>query len=201
MGNAEVRVSSRMLADAAVHCRTPTWLRYGIIGTFVLAGIGLGYMALGSGALPDDAPGALRPVLLVAGLLLVALGLLPRLRRSNWTQFFASTEGLFLPGDALPEEHTSWLFVPWNNVLEIHVETLRGQRSGVLFELRLSEPQVERYLRAHQRRLAFARQPAPAERFPIGFSSPFLDAPRAARTMRELRAAATGGAPAADTPA
>jgi len=201
MENAEVRVSRRMLADAAIHCRTPAWMRYGIIATFILSGLGLGYMALGAGALPGDAPGVLRTALLVAGLLLVTLGMLPRLRRSTWTQFFASADGLFLPAHALPEERTSWLFVPWANVLGIHVETLRGHRSGVLFELCLSEPQVERYLHGQQRRLVLARQPAPAGRFPLGFSSPYLDAPRAARSMRELRAAATGAVPEAEKPA
>ncbi|MBL8415244.1 MAG: hypothetical protein JNM42_12475 [Propionivibrio sp.] len=160
-------------------CAEPRWMGTVLRGLYLLAGLGMAYLATFVPAIP-----------IAASLLLwivSGLAILAAMRPARATIYYASDAlGIYFPerkwsgisGFAGPQ---TWLLVPWSNISSISVQVLldeSGNTKGVTFCLRASDEDQRLYF-ARTAMLKHEHLPPVGDRasilvgFPSAFKSPY----------------------------
>lgn len=139
----------------------------------------------------DGAPGIVRWLLVLVGLVFAFAGLKPG-NWKPWRYFLADESGLRFPSECPETPRTDWLVVPWSRVGEIRVDRFHDASSGVSIELELTDEEIGRYFRdVGSKKLIFGEKLRDGSgTFRVGYSNRFRNRERAVATLNRLKTAA-----------
>lgn len=173
------------LAEPHFVYREARWVDYGLRGLFVLMGVGLLYLAVIM--LSKNGFTWLMAACLLAAVTFI-VGAIQLRRTDDSICFIVTRAGLFFPENKLFARRSGlWLFVPWRNVLEYHVQLLFDETStrGIAMAV-VANSSEEKWFFSGRRiyGAAVQRSPVQSRTILVGFST-FL--PRPEDVLLKLR--------------
>jgi hypothetical protein len=170
---------------------TPSWA----VITLCMAAVGIAAACL-LGAYTwsrwaDGAPGIVRWLLVLVGIVFAFAGLKPG-NWKPWRYFVADASGLHFPSDCPETANTTWLVVPWSKVGEIRADRFHDRSSGVSMALQLTDEEIRRYFGdVAAKKVIFSEKVREGSNtFRVGYSNLFRDRDRAVAALNRLKASA-----------